>query len=171
MAANEPDAMPTKRGRWEWLWFFVVILAGRSVIDSSMTLARLIAFAALFAAVALWASRDLRERLAGLLAAVAVLAVGVLSLRLLSPGWAVAPVLAVSVAAGATLIRWQGHRAPTKHGPPPIAARSSQPAMRTDVVASGRCRWCGLRPAAVLCAGRSDGGPCQSVESSAVASR
>lgn len=133
MTANEPDAMPTERGRWEWLWFFVVILAGRSVIDSSMTLTRLIAFAALFGAIALWAGRDLRERLAGLLAAVAVLAVGLLSLRLLSPGWAVAPVLAVSVAAGAALIRWQRHRAPMACWlrPVPRACPAGRPAYAT----------------------------------------
>ncbi len=167
MTANEPDAMPTKRGRWAWLWSFVVILAGRSIIDSGMTLARLIAFAGLFGAVAMWASRDFRERLAGALAAVAVLAAGILSLRLLYPGWAVAPILAISVATGTALIMWQRHRAPAKYEPTPIAARSSQPAMRTEVVASGRCRWCRLRPTAVLCGGRSNGGPCQAVEAPA----
>ena len=165
MPTDEPAfEQPTKRGRWAWLWSFVVILAGRSIIDSGMTLARLIAFAGLFGAVALWAGGDFRERLAGLLAAVAVLTVGVLSLRLLSPGWAVAPILFFSVAAVAALIGWQRHRAPAKHEPTPIATRSSQPAIRTDVVASGRCRWCGLRPTAVLCGGRSDCGPCQVVE-------
>ncbi|WP_423919958.1 hypothetical protein [Candidatus Poriferisodalis sp.] len=35
--------------------------------------------------------------------------------------------------------------------------KRSTPASKYD---SERCRWCGLRPRAVLCGGRSDGGPC-----------
>ncbi|WP_423919984.1 hypothetical protein [Candidatus Poriferisodalis sp.] len=31
---------------------------------------------------------------------------------------------------------------------------------------SERCRWCGLRPRAVLCGGRSGGGPCESTAAS-----
>ena len=49
-----------------------------------------------------------------------------------------------------------------------IAWRLARP-VPASIADAPRCRWCGLRPTAVLCGGRSDGGRCEATPAEATA--
>ncbi|WP_420625850.1 hypothetical protein [Candidatus Poriferisodalis sp.] len=172
MSATETDAKrPVKWSRWEWLGFTWVGMTTFSIFGSDVPgvrLVRTVVFAAIFGAMALWAGRDSRERWTGVLAAGLVLAVGLLSSRLLSPGWTLLIFVAMSAVAGGALVGWQMRRTPD------VPAKKPEP--NTPVVQAtkpkqlpvpGCCRWCGLRPRAAICGGRSDGGTCEPAEAAA----
>ena len=98
--------------RWEWLWFLWVGFAAQGAVSRTAALPVLVAFSALFAAVTVWCGRNLRERLAGIFAAILTVAAGWLALLLLSADLALLVILAVSAASSAALIGWQKRFAP-----------------------------------------------------------
>lgn len=71
---------------------------------------RLIVSAVLFGLCALWAGSDWRERSAGVLVTVPMVAVGWLSIGLLPWGWALVPSLVVGAAVGAAFGVWLKRR-------------------------------------------------------------
>lgn len=157
-----------KWGRWEWLLFALLIMAGRSIFDSGLPLVRLAVFAAVVGAIALWAGRDNRERWTGVLAGTVVLAAGLMSIRQLSPGRALLAVATISAAVGGVLVAWHMRRTPMLLAKEPFAGVSVVPAAKPlPCPVVERCRWCGQRPVAVVCGRRSDGGPCETAEAAA----
>lgn len=79
----------------------------------------------------------------------------------LTPGHLVG--IAAVAAAVAAFVVWR-HRRTSR-----VAAKPKRESSTPEVVASepmlppvpGRCRWCGLRPKALICGKRSGGGPCE----------
>lgn len=172
-AAKQNLERAIKRDRSERLWSVVFVTAAFGVValwrDRTVlaaTLPGLISSAVFLVTVAVYVSRDGRERLTGLLAPVPVLAVGLPSLRSQSPGWTLTAVLAVMAAFIAAFVGWQRRRTPTRRVPQ-TAAVPLAPVKPLEAPVAGHCRWCGLRAAAVICGGRSDGGPCEPAEAAA----
>lgn len=113
-----PDIMPTNEtagrrrewGRWALLWFVPLYVAAR-IIDPG-PLAVLLGAVSILGALALLPGRNRRERATAVLATAAVLAVGLLAVRLLSAGWALAAILALTAAAMTALLGWHKWRMP-----------------------------------------------------------
>ncbi len=175
----DPDTGPERsvmRDRSEWLWSVVFVTAAFGFGDLrrdqpvlTATVPGLIFGAVFLGAVAILVGRDGRERWAGVLSPVPVLAVGLLAIWLLSPGWALATVIAAMAAVAGPFVAWHKRRTPAPRTRPPAAqSEISPPATQPKrPPVAGRCRWCGQRPVAVVCGGRADGGRCEMAEAAA----
>ncbi|WP_419837365.1 hypothetical protein [Candidatus Poriferisodalis sp.] len=108
MPTNETAGRRREWGRWALLWFVPLYVAAR-IIDPG-PLAILLAAVSILGALALLPDRNGRERATAVLATAAVLAVGLLALRLLSAGWALAAILALTAAAMTALLGWHKRR-------------------------------------------------------------
>lgn len=158
---------PTWRDRSEWLYAVVGVSAafgfGDLMRDDPVTTATLpgVIWKAIFlGAVAAFVGRDGRERWAGVLSGIPVVAVGVVAIRLLSAGWALTVIIAAMAAVCAAFTMWQQRRTPSVRQPRAVTV-PLVPAEPLAAPVAGRCRWCGHRPVGVICGSRSDGGPCE----------
>lgn len=121
---------------------------------------------AFFGTVAVLVGRDGRERRAGLLSPLPLLAVGLLAIRLLPPGWALLVIVAAMSVVAGSFVAWHKRRTPARRKPQTVTV-PLVPVKPLEAPVAGHCRWCGQRPVAVVCGGRSDGGPCETAEAAA----
>lgn len=116
----------TKKDHSEWLWLPLVALpANGGLGDKAHDQVVLIVWAVVLGAAAAYTGRDSRERLTGALATVPVLAVGLLAMGLLSPGWALLVTLSVATALVAALVGWHKRRTPPEADTPPVPEQVS----------------------------------------------
>ena len=114
-ALSYPDAMSAagaeqrkSRSAWALLWFVPLGIAVRNIDPISR--AALVATVGVFGALAVFAGRDLRERVGGAVATAAMLGAGALAVWLLTPGRAALAIVAVFAILGTVLVVWAKRR-------------------------------------------------------------
>lgn len=128
MTGTEPNAKERATwGAWALLWFVPLYAAARIIEPGPM--AALVAAVGIFGVLALRPGCNFRERLAGALATVLALAVGLLAMRLLSAGWALLAMGIAYVVIATVLIGWHKRRTPPEAEAAPVSEPSEpQPA-------------------------------------------